>query len=71
MNRNEYLKWAKERAIKIANEQGGIEAWSSLVSDLTNHDELKDHVGIGLGLGVLMMSNFEKNETIKFIEGFN
>jgi len=72
MKRNEHLKWAKDRAIKIAEvDCSGIGAWTSFMSDMQKHDELKDHMAIAMGVGLLAINGFEKNETIKFIEGFN
>ncbi len=71
MDRNEHLEWAKERAVREASENGGVEAWSSFVSDMQKHEELKEHIAIELGTMTLGMNHFNTVETIKFIAGFN
>lgn len=49
-----------------------MQAITSMMSDLTKHDELKDHIGIQLGMGLLMVGALkDTNEVRKFIEGFN
>lgn len=50
MNRAEHLKWAKERAIKIAEEEKDfVKAWDSFVSDMNKHKQTQDHPSLILG----------------------
>lgn len=71
MKRNEHLEWAKKRAFEIIDQDNAIGAWTSFVSDLQKHDDLRYHIAIELGMMTLLVSNFDKEETRKFIDGFN
>lgn len=71
MTREEHLKWCKERALAYVN-ISPMEAFTSMASDLDKHDETKDHAGVKLGLMLMMSGRLnERDEVIKFIEGFN
>jgi hypothetical protein len=75
MTRDEHLAWSKARALKYL-EPGPffnpIEAITSMCSDLTKHDELKNHIGINLAMGLLMIGDLHtEREARRFIEGFN
>lgn len=70
--REEHMAWSKERAIEILDSGDISGAWSSMVSDLQQHDETRDHVAIQLGMMLIMSNNLSTNsEMRKFIEGFN
>ena len=71
MTRSEYLEWAKDRAFALIDEGNPIGAWTSFVSDLEKHNDLRAHIAIELGMTILTMAGFESNETRKFIDGFN
>jgi len=71
MKRAEHLQWAKDRAIEIA-QKDSISAWTSFISDMSKHDELKDHKAIELGMMMLMGGHMQTaDDCIRFIEGFN
>lgn len=72
MNRDEYLEWCKTRALECVDRNDLINAYSSMASDLQKHKETKDHAGISLGMGMLMMGELTTAEEMrKFINGFN
>jgi len=67
----EHLEWSKKRAFEYI-ERGDFEgAWSSMVSDLSNNDELKDHIAIDLGTMMMVGGHLNTKESMKkFIEDF-
>jgi len=72
MTREEYLQWAKERALKYVNEGNLTDAFSSLAADLNNNDETRDHIGLGLGMAQLVGGMLNTPQAMReFIEGFN
>lgn len=73
VNRDEHLKWAKERALEYLDHREYNNAVTSMLSDLSKHPELK---GIGekmamLGIWILTHKAKDPNEIRRFIEGFN
>ncbi len=71
--RNEHLHWCKDRAHKEYEFSGKLQdAFASMMSDIRKHDELSSHIGIELGM-MLMMSNKLNTEKDMFdwIDGFN
>ena len=72
MTRDEHLQWAKGRALEYADKGDAANAMASMLSDLRKHPELQDHVGINLGMMLLLSGNMRGADEIrKFIEGFN
>ena len=72
MTREEHLVWCKERALQYVEMGDNTNAVTSMLSDLRKHDELKDHIGIQLGLGLMMVGSLQdSHEVRRFIEGFN
>lgn len=71
-SRDEYLKLAKKRALEHLDRYDTLEAITSMMSDLRNHPELKDHKGLYIG-DVLLMSGMCKDRDFvrRFIMGFN
>jgi len=67
-----HLAWCKSRAIPYANHGNLLGAFGSMISDLSKHNETRDHqfikIGIELFSGGFLSSN---QEMIDFIEGFN
>jgi hypothetical protein len=49
MNRTEYLDRAKQRAIKYWEAGDYLEAVTSMMSDLSQHPDLKNHSGLAIG----------------------
>lgn len=73
MNREEHLRWAKDRAIKIIKDRNNpVEAWASFASDMNKHDELRDHLAISLGMLMCINGRMQDPmQALNFIEGFN
>ena len=71
MTRKEHLDWAKERAYEYLDKGNALLAWTSFTSDMSKHDELKNHIALELGNMILPSDAFAINEYRKFIEGFN
>ena len=45
MTRDEHLEWAKKRALAYLDAGDALQGITSMLSDLTKHEELKDHIG--------------------------
>jgi len=72
VTREEHLDWAKKRALEYVDRGDLIQAFTSMGSDLTKHAELKNHPGIDLGMGLLMIKSLStRDEMRRFIEGFH
>lgn len=73
VTREEHMAWCKERALAILDAGGDTaEAFASMASDLNKHPETEHHVGVELGMGLMMIGNLRTaGEMRKFIEGFN
>ena len=72
MARAEHLQWCKDRAIEYVNAGNLDDAFASMVSDLRKHDELASHMGIELGMMLLMGGHLKTEQKMReFILGFN
>jgi len=72
MKRVEHLQWCKNRAIEILNNGDITGAWTSMVSDLSKHEETRNHAAIELGMMMVATGNLSTSDKMKnFIEGFN
>jgi hypothetical protein len=72
MNREQHLEWCKKRALEYSDNGDYTNAYASMVSDLTKHDELKNHAGIQLGMMLLMTDRLSTKADIEnFINGFH
>lgn len=72
MNRQEHLKWCKKRALEYVDRNELTDAYASMTSDLRKHSETQNHLGIELGMGLMMMGKLNTpHEMQKFIDGFN
>lgn len=72
MNRAEHLQWCKDRANEYVDRGNVQEAYASMTSDLSKHDDTADHAAIGLGIMMLMGGQLNTpQEMRKFINGFN
>lgn len=72
MNRTEHMDWCKKRALEYVDAGDNSQAFASMMSDLTKHDETANHPAIMMGMQMNMggMLNTE-SEMRNFIEGFN
>ena len=69
MNRDEYLAFAKVRAHEYVKRGDLSQAVTSMLSDLSKHEELR---GIGEKLSMLgLFAVRSRRETERFIDGFN
>lgn len=72
MNRQDHLQWAKDRALEILEKGDITGAWTSFVSDMGKHNDLKDHMAINLGMQLLFSGNLSAKDQMKdWINGFN
>ncbi len=72
MTREEHLQWCKDRALEYVDMGDLGQAFASMASDLTKHEETKNHSGIKLGIMMLFGGHLDSAEEMrKFILGFN
>lgn len=78
MTREQHLKWCKDRAMEYVRAGDFDQAFASMMSDLSKHDDTRPSVQIGFMLGSVEVSNAKKNGAHagkeimrRFIEGFN
>lgn len=72
MTRSEHLAWCKKRALEYCDTGDINQAFASIASDLSKHDETSQHIGIQLGMGLLLQGKLNTPDAMrKFIEGFN
>lgn len=72
MTRAEHLRWCKDRALEYARMGQPQEAMTSMFSDLGKHPETEGHLGIELGMMMLLAGLLDTGaKAAKFIEGFN
>ncbi len=72
MTRQEHVDWCKKRALVYIENGEMNDAWASMISDLRKHEETKEHMGIELGMRLILnghLSNIFEME--KFILGFH
>lgn len=72
ISRSEYLEWCKQRALEYLPGDP-LNAFSSMMSDLREHSELRAHAGIQLGVGLMLLPGWI-DDAIKvgeFIRGFS
>lgn len=72
MNRQEHLEWSKKRALEYLDDGDLQQALISMFSDLGKHTELANHVGIELGMMLLVAGQLSTSNQVRdFIMGFN
>lgn len=70
--RAEHLAWCKQRALEYVDAGDTRQAFASMASDLSKHDETCNHVAIEIGMMMLMGGMLDTPaEMGKFIKGFN
>lgn len=70
--RQEHLEWCKRRALEYVEINDPEQAFASMMSDLGKHKETAGHVGMRLGVSLLVGGRLNTpREMRKFIEGFN
>ena len=69
--REEHLNWCVQRACEYLDAGDSKNAIASLISDLSKHPETKDHPGIKLGMGMLLIGQLKSVPEMRhFIAGF-
>ena len=73
ITRDEHLARSKERALAYLERSDPQQAFTSMMSDLGKHPELKDHAGLQIGVGYMMLPGWINNieEVRRWIVGFN
>ncbi len=70
-DRQEHLKFCKERALEYLDKGDVVHAITSMLSDLSKHAETRD-IGEKLSqLGMMYAMNKDRRAARRFIEGFN
>ena len=69
MTRDEHLAWCKKRALEYLP-GNPLEAMTSMMSDLTKHPELKNHVGLRIA-PMFYGAHDDSAAVRRWIEGFN
>lgn len=68
--RAEHIEWCKERALAYLD-HAPVDAFTSMMSDLTKHPETSNHAGIKLGSMLMLGGHLnDPAEIRKFIIGF-
>lgn len=69
--RKEHMEWCKKRALAYCDGNDPNQAIMSMLSDLTKHDETRNHVVIPLAMMMMMGGHLNDAKSAKeFIEGF-
>lgn len=72
MTRAEHLEWCKKRAHEYLNRGDLTNAVTSMMSDMTKHEETKFAAEGALGqLGMLAIMSGNRDEVRRYIDGFN
>lgn len=70
--RAEHLAWCKQRALEYCEADDMAQAWASMASDMSKHDETRNHAALELGMMMLMVGQISTSqEMAQFIRGFN
>lgn len=71
-SRADHLQWCKDRANEYIEKGDLKEAFSSFMSDMSSHEETKDHLALEMGMSLLLSGNLSSPIQIKnWIDGFN
>ena len=72
MTQDEHLEWAKKRALEYLDAGDPQNAFTSMMSDLSKHPDLKNHAGIRIGVGFMLLPGWinNTNELRRWIVGF-
>jgi len=70
--RAEHIAWCKSRALQYCDTGDISQAYASMASDLSKHEETANHGGIQLGMMQIMAGMLTTPQQMRhFIEGFN
>ncbi len=70
--RAEHLQWCKDRAIEYVNAGDLKNAFASMQSDMSKHEETANHSAMELGMMLLMGGHLQSEKEMRdWITGFN
>jgi hypothetical protein len=69
--RAEHLAWCKKRALEYVDAGREGEAFASMSSDLGKHPETAKHIGLEIGMMLMMSGHLKGQELRRWITGFN
>jgi hypothetical protein len=69
---DEHIEECKRRALHYIEIGDTAQAFTSMISDLSKHEDTENHVGIQIGVGLMMVPGWitNRNEVKRWIEGF-
>lgn len=71
VTREQHLAWCKQRALEYLPDDPQ-NAFASMASDLSKHEETANHMAMGLGMMLLINGHLSTADKMReFIEGFN
>jgi hypothetical protein len=72
MSQDEHIEWCKKRALEYLDAGDLANAFTSMLSDIRKHPDCENHVGIQLGVGLMMLPGWIQNpvEVRRWIVGF-
>ena len=72
MDRSEHLQWCKDRANACIDAGNTTEAFASMTSDMSKHEETDNHKALEMGMMMLMGGHLQSADDMRnFINGFN
>jgi len=72
MNRQEHLRWCKDRALAYVDAGDNNQAFASLIQDLNLHPDTQGHSASELGMMLLISGHLTTARDMRdFIEGCN
>ncbi len=72
MDRQQHLEWCKSRARQYVKAGQYADAVASMMSDLGKHDETRAAASGILGMmGIMAAQSGNRDEVLRYIEGFN
>jgi len=70
--REEHLAWCKTRALEYVDHGDLRQALTSMGSDLTKHDETKNHPAITIMVQLMLLGKLSSSDEVtRFINGFH
>lgn len=72
MTRDEYLAERKKRALEYMDAGDVEHAFTEMTNNLSHHPELKNHPGITIGIGMLLVPGWisDREKVRRWITGF-
>ena len=70
--RTEYMQWCKDEAAEHLNNDDYVQAWNSMVSNLSKHPETEGHEDIAIGQIKIINKLLDNTDDMRnFINGFS